>query len=105
VVTDLAMPEMDGVELSRELRLSSETPIIVLSVRNQEESKIRALDAVADDYVTKPFSIQELEGGCAHSFAARTSPRLPRRWKRFPWEILTLMLLAGISPCMGRRCV
>ena len=61
VVTDLAMPEMDGIELSRQLRLTSETPIIVLSVRNQEESKIRALDAGADDYVTKPFSIYELE--------------------------------------------
>lgn len=61
VVTDLAMPEMDGIELSRQLRLCSETPIIVLSVRNQEESKIRALDAGADDYVTKPFSIQELQ--------------------------------------------
>ncbi len=61
VVTDLAMPDMDGIELCRQLRLSSETPIIVLSVRNQEESKIRALDAGADDYVTKPFSIQELQ--------------------------------------------
>jgi two-component system KDP operon response regulator KdpE len=61
VVTDLAMPEMDGLELSRQLRLFSETPIIVLSIRNQEESKIRALDAGADDYVTKPFSIQELQ--------------------------------------------
>ena len=61
VVTDLAMPEMDGIELCRQLRLSSETPIIVLSVRDQEQSKIRALDAGADDYVTKPFSIQELQ--------------------------------------------
>lgn len=61
IITDLAMPEMDGIELSRQVRLSSETPIIVLSVRDQEESKIRALDAGADDYVTKPFSIQELE--------------------------------------------
>lgn len=61
VIADLAMPEMDGIELSRQLRLSSEIPVIVLSVRNQEESKIRALDAGADDYITKPFSIQELE--------------------------------------------
>ncbi len=61
VVTDLAMPDMDGVELCRQLRLFSETPIIVLSVRDQEQTKIRALDAGADDYVTKPFSIQELQ--------------------------------------------
>lgn len=61
VVTDLAMPEMDGIELCRQLRLFSGTPIIVLSVRDQEQSKIRALDAGADDYVTKPFSVQELQ--------------------------------------------
>jgi two-component system, OmpR family, KDP operon response regulator KdpE len=61
VITDLAMPEMTGVELCRELRKSAVTPIIVLSVRNQEQTKVQALDAGADDYVTKPFSIQELE--------------------------------------------
>ena len=60
VITDISMPEMDGVELTRELRVSSSVPIIVLSVRNQDRSKIEALDAGADDYVTKPFSIQEL---------------------------------------------
>ena len=61
VITDLAMPEMDGVELCRELRAVSQVPIIVLSVRNQDRMKIEALDAGADDYVTKPFSIQELQ--------------------------------------------
>jgi two-component system KDP operon response regulator KdpE len=61
VITDLAMPEMDGVELCRELRAVSQVPIIVLSVRSQDRMKIEALDAGADDYVTKPFSIQELQ--------------------------------------------
>lgn len=61
LITDLAMPEMDGIELCRQVRLIAETPILVLSVRDQEQSKIRALDAGADDYVTKPFSIQELQ--------------------------------------------
>ena len=61
VITDLAMPEMDGVELCRELRAVSQVPIIVLSVRNHDRMKIEALDAGADDYVTKPFSIQELQ--------------------------------------------
>ena len=61
VITDLAMPEMNGVELCRELRAVSQVPIIVLSVRNQDRMKIEALDAGADDYVTKPFSIQELQ--------------------------------------------
>jgi two-component system KDP operon response regulator KdpE len=61
VVTDVSMPEMNGIELCREIRAVSEVPIIVLSVRNQEAMKIEALDAGADDYVTKPFSIQELQ--------------------------------------------
>jgi two-component system KDP operon response regulator KdpE len=60
VITDLAMPRMDGVELCTEIREHSDVPILVLSVRDQETVKVRALDAGADDYVTKPFSIQEL---------------------------------------------
>ncbi|HZQ24879.1 MAG TPA: response regulator transcription factor [Terriglobales bacterium] len=60
VITDLAMPNVDGVELCRRLRQTSEIPIIVLSVRDQEKIKIEALDAGADDYVTKPFSADEL---------------------------------------------
>lgn len=60
VITDLAMPEMDGVELTREIRQRASTPVIVVSVRNQEREKIRALDEGADDYITKPFAIQEL---------------------------------------------
>src|SRR6185312_1903337 len=61
VITDVSMPEMNGVDLCRELRQESRVPIIVLSVRNNERMKIEALDAGADDYVTKPFSIQELQ--------------------------------------------
>ena len=61
IITDLAMPQMNGVDLTREIRLLSEVPIIVLSVRNHERMKIEALDAGADDFVTKPFSIQELQ--------------------------------------------
>jgi two-component system KDP operon response regulator KdpE len=60
VVTDLMMPEMSGVDVCRAIRSNYETPVIVLSVREHEQSKIEALDAGADDYVTKPFSIQEL---------------------------------------------
>ncbi len=61
VVTDLAMPRRDGLSLVRELRKMGETPILVLSVRGEEEDKVRALDAGADDYLTKPFSMRELE--------------------------------------------
>ena len=60
IITDLAMPELNGVELTQTVRRSSETPIIVLSVRDSEEMKIRALDGGADDYITKPFNMPEL---------------------------------------------
>jgi two-component system, OmpR family, KDP operon response regulator KdpE len=61
VITDVSMPQMNGVELCREIRAISQIPIIVLSVRSHDPMKIEALDAGADDYVTKPFSIQELQ--------------------------------------------
>jgi two-component system, OmpR family, KDP operon response regulator KdpE len=60
LVTDLMMPGMTGVDVCRAIRRKSATPILVLSVRDQERSKVEALDAGADDYVTKPFNIQEL---------------------------------------------
>jgi two-component system, OmpR family, KDP operon response regulator KdpE len=60
VITDLAMPGMNGIELTRAIRERSAVPVIVLSVRNQDASKVAALDEGADDYITKPFSIQEL---------------------------------------------
>jgi two-component system KDP operon response regulator KdpE len=60
IITDLAMPNLNGVQLCRRLRTTSEVPIIVLSVRGEERQKIEALDAGADDYVTKPFSMNEL---------------------------------------------
>lgn len=60
IITDLQMPEMDGIELCRAIRKISATPIIVLSVKGEEKTKIEALDAGADDYITKPFSIDEL---------------------------------------------
>jgi two-component system KDP operon response regulator KdpE len=60
VVTDLAMPNMNGLELCRKLRAISKVPIIVLSVRGEEKTKVEALDCGADDYVTKPFGMDEL---------------------------------------------
>jgi two-component system KDP operon response regulator KdpE len=60
IITDVSMPNMNGIELTRKVRGQSDVPIIVLSVRGEERSKIEALDAGADDYVTKPFSINEL---------------------------------------------
>jgi len=60
IITDLFMPHMDGVELCRRIRAVSNVPIIVLSVKGEERSKVEALDSGADDYVTKPFGIDEL---------------------------------------------
>lgn len=60
VITDLSMPNMDGLELCRRLRAKSKIPIVVLSVKGEERTKVQALDAGADDYVTKPFSMSEL---------------------------------------------
>jgi two-component system KDP operon response regulator KdpE len=60
IITDLRMPRVDGVELCRRVRTESRIPIIVLSVKGEEKTKVEALDAGADDYITKPFSINEL---------------------------------------------
>ena len=57
---DLGLPDIDGVEVTRQIREISTVPIIILSVRNGENDKIEALDAGADDYLTKPFSMGEL---------------------------------------------
>lgn len=60
LITDLQMPEMNGIELCRAIRKLSEIPIIVLSVKGEEKTKVEALDAGADDYITKPFGMDEL---------------------------------------------
>jgi two-component system KDP operon response regulator KdpE len=60
VVLDLALPGIDGMQVLRELRTSSEVPVVVLTVRDLREDKVAALDAGADDYVTKPFDTEEL---------------------------------------------
>lgn len=60
IITDLSMPGMTGIELCENIRDHSQAPIIVLSVRGDDKSKVEALDKGADDYVTKPFSINEL---------------------------------------------
>jgi len=60
ILLDLMLPDGDGIDVARALREGCRTPIVVLSARGQEEDKIRALDAGADDYLTKPFSVGEL---------------------------------------------
>jgi two-component system KDP operon response regulator KdpE len=74
VVTDLAMPNLDGIELCRRLRAVSQVPIIVLSARGEEKTKVEALDVGADDYVTKPFGIDELLARVRASLRRTTMP-------------------------------
>jgi two-component system KDP operon response regulator KdpE len=76
VVTDLAMPNLDGLELCRRLRAVSQLPIIVLSVRGEEKTKVEALDAGADDYVTKPFGMDELLARVRAQLRRATMPPL-----------------------------
>ena len=60
VLLDLGLPDIDGVDVIRKIRSWSEMPIIVISARTEDKDKIDALDAGADDYLTKPFSVEEL---------------------------------------------
>jgi two-component system KDP operon response regulator KdpE len=87
VVTDLSMPNTDGLQLCRNLRAISQLPIIVLSVRGEERTKVQALDAGADDYVTKPFGMDEL--------LARIRAALRRAQSAKPDEALAHVLEVG----------
>lgn len=60
ILLDLGLPDIDGIEIIQKIRSWSNTPIIVISARNEDQDKILALDAGADDYLTKPFSVNEL---------------------------------------------
>lgn len=75
VITDLAMPNMDGVELTKAIRKLGTIPIIVLSVREQDASKVQALDFGADDYMTKPFSTPELLARVRVQLRRRRAPQ------------------------------
>ena len=73
ILLDVNLPGVSGVETCRELRRSSDVPIIMLTVRNSERDKVVALDAGADDYVTKPFGIEELLARVRASLRRRPS--------------------------------
>jgi len=94
VVLDLGLPDMDGVEVIRRLREWSQLPIIVLSVREKEADKIAALDAGADDYLTKPFGVAEL--------AARLRVALRRSTQTGPELVFTV---GELKVDIGRRQV
>jgi two-component system KDP operon response regulator KdpE len=96
VILDLGLPGIDGVEVIRKVRAWSAVPIIVLSARSQENNKIAALDAGADDYLTKPFGIGEL--------LARIRVSL-RRAARIDNSVETLFCLGDLEVDLSQRSV
>ena len=76
VITDLAMPNVDGLEFCRRLRAISQVPIIVLSAKGEEKTKVAALDIGADDFVTKPFGIDELLARVRASLRRASAPSI-----------------------------
>src|SRR5260370_12325265 len=74
IILDLNMPDMDGIEVCREIRVTSSLPILMLTVRAAEEDKVRALDAGADDYVVKPFGIEALLARLQAALRPHTPP-------------------------------
>ena len=74
IILDLGLPDIDGIEVIRQLRQRTQTPIIILSVRGSENDKIAALDAGADDYLTKPFGAEELFARIRVAWRHQTQP-------------------------------
>jgi two-component system KDP operon response regulator KdpE len=95
IVLDLGLPDRDGLEVIRSIRAHSQTPIIVLSVRNSEREKVRALELGADDYLTKPFGVEEL--------VARV--RVALRHADRPEETDLVFRTGGLTVDLGRRRV
>ena len=100
VVLDLGLPDSDGVNVLRRLREWSQVPVIVLSVRDDEEGKVAALDAGADDYVTKPFSSAEL---LARLRAAQRKTRPEEEISRFKSGDLIVDLTARVVTRAGHE--
>jgi two-component system, OmpR family, KDP operon response regulator KdpE len=100
VLLDLGLPDSDGVKVLRRLREWSQVPVIILSVRDDEEGKVAALDAGADDYVTKPFSSAEL---LARLRAAQRKTRPEEEISRFKSGDLIVDLTARVVTRAGRE--
>ncbi|MEO5327649.1 MAG: response regulator [Magnetococcus sp. THC-1_WYH] len=96
VIIDLGLPDRDGVEVIRDLRSWSNVPILILSARIQESEKVTALDAGADDYLTKPFGVPEL--------LARVRALLRRSLRSEP-EASPLVCFSGIEVNLAERRV
>ena len=98
MILDLGLPDLGGIEVLKRLREWSETPVVILSVRDDEEEKVRALDAGADDYVTKPFSAAEL---MARLRVAQRKAKPPNEVQIFSFGKLVVDLVARIVSLNG----
>ena len=96
IIVDLGLPDGDGTDLVRQLRTWTQVPVLVLSARGEEEQKIAALDAGADDYLTKPFSIGEM--------LARVRA-LMRRALRGQGQVASLLTLGNVEVDLAARLV
>jgi len=96
VLLDLGLPDGDGVDLIRQLRAWSDIPVVILSARTDEQDKIRALDAGADDYLVKPFSVGEL--------LARVRAHLRRR-AAVTWPATSTIEFGNVTVDLVRRTV
>ena len=98
IILDLGLPDADGIDLIRQVRTWSHTPIIVVSARTEDADKVAALDAGADDYLIKPFSVEELlvyeNGDLSIDYAARTVTLAGEEVHLTPIEYKLLALLA-----------
>jgi len=97
VILDLGLPDMDGLQVTREIRAWSAVPIVVLSARGQEQDKVAALDAGADDYLTKPFSVAEL--------AARLRVALRHAARTKSGETESVFQVGDLRVDLGKRLV
>lgn len=97
VILDLGLPDMDGLDVTRELRTWTSVPILVLSARGQESDKVAALDAGADDYLTKPFGVAEL--------AARLRVALRRVARTRDSTAGSIFTTGDLSVDLGKRLV
>jgi DNA-binding response OmpR family regulator len=97
VVLDLMLPKLDGLEVCKRLRATSEVPIIMLTARDDELDKVVGLELGADDYITKPFSIRE--------FRSRVRALLRRASASRPHDQQNLIEAHGLSIDLGRRSV
>jgi two-component system KDP operon response regulator KdpE len=97
ILLDLGLPDIDGLEVTRRLREWSDIPIIVISAREQEQDKIKALDAGADDYLTKPFGAGEL--------MARIRVAMRHRAMRQAGQQESVFVLANLRVDLARRQV